>query len=932
MRGLTAAALVIGHPAWALQNDSNAEPTGSNTSEWAPVTVTAPALPFRQFDKVEITGSSILRKEQTQALPVQTITRQDLQRSQVTSLLQLLQRQPVLFNGTGLADLAQANGGYAAAALRGLPNGTLVLLNGKRLSPFGLQSLTSRERGSTDLSMLPLSAIERIEILTDGASTLYGTDAVAGVINVITRSDIRGLEVSADWTRPAGGAAQQRVASLRWGKGDLLRQGYSVRLVAEIQQDDRLQAMDRSYTSEGTKTFTHAGQDYQARGARVAGFTGVTQFYDPALQKFYSPLYDPQTKSCRGVHLPYPAPFIGGCMLVPYALYDIYPQQDTYRVMASAERVLDGGQTAYLEVLHSQSQAKAGLNDWNSVSGRLENRVGALGYDMALAAGLNPARAMYFWRPDLPALRNEMDRQQSRVATGIKGQWQTWDYHASAYSAQSQAAQFQEQVTYESLATLGIKPRNTLAGETGFITNPGVLAPLDSANPLTAQLLGLRQWTPINRGQTRTSAVELRASRALVEINGRDVMLGVGTEWRREEVSYSALQPGQQPDIHGSRRDAAAYAELMFPLRADLEVTASGRIDRYSDVGSTRHGKLAARWQPAPMWAVRSSWGTGFRAPSVGQTTRLGEDFAYSQLSNISCNDGLRAVAASLSSQSGKNVVCRDGDWMTLYTNGNPDLKPEQSKQATLGLAFVPHRNLTFSADYWRVHLRDTLQFESINALLANAAAQPQAFSYDRPTFNPATQSTFYNLAASLRLRNLGESLREGVDMEARWRRPTDWGQLTFSALGTYLLASSEKMTPQVDAVSDLGKYSASTQSVTPRMRALLSAALARDQLNLLLTVQHRSGYIDTDTRATNLQSGLTETITGRRVGGFTTVDFAGALQVNRSVQLRGVLRNVFNRQPPLSFYSLSAQAWGVNPVDNDLFGRTLQIGLTVRF
>ncbi len=932
MPGVIAAAVVIGHPAWALQNYAS-EPVVNNSADRPPLTVTAPALPYRQFDKVEITGSSILRKEQTQSLPVQTITRQDIQRSQVTTLLQLLERQPALFNGTGMPDLAQANGGYAVAALRGLPNGTLLLLNGKRLSAHGLQGLNSRERGSTDLSMLPLSAVERIEILSDGASTLYGTDAVAGVINVITRSDIRGLEMSADWTRPAGGVAQQRTASLRWGKDDLLREGYSMRFVAELQQDEPLRGADRPYTSEGSKTFSFAGGEYRVRAPLLAGFTGVAQLYDTAARKFYSPIYDPKTNSCKGPHLAYLPPNTGGCLLVPYGLYDIYPEQSTHRILATAERALEGGQTAYLEVLHSQSKATAGLNDWNQVSGRIQNRPDALGYDMAVAAGLNPARTIHYWRPDLPALRNVMDRDQSRVVAGIKGQWQQWDYHASAYAAQSKVAYLKEQVSEASLATLGIRRSDSARGEPGFMTNPGVLAPLDNANPLTEQLLGLRQWLPFAQGQTLTSAAELRASRAVAEVNGHDVMLGLGAEWRREGVSYRAQQTGRQPDFNGSRQDVAAYAELLLPLRTDLEVTASGRVDSYSDVGRTRHGKLAARWKPSEEWAIRTSWGTGFRAPSVGQTTMVGEDFYFSEISNIDCPNSLNAVAASLSTQSGKNVVCRAGNRLNLYTNGNPDLKPEQSRQASLGLAFVPHRNLTFSADYWRVHVKDTLQFESIDALLANPASQPQAFTYDKePFFNPATQGNAHAIAATLRLRNLGESLREGVDMEARWRLPMNWGQLTFSALATYLLTSTEKTTLDSNAVSDLGRYSASSQSVTPRVRALLSAALAREKLNLLLTVQHRSGYIDQDTRATNLQTDLRETVTGRRVAGFTTVDFAGTWQINRDVQLRGALRNVFDRQPPLSFYSVSPQAWGVNPIYNDLFGRTLQMGLNIRF
>lgn len=908
-------------------------PPGAVLPEKSPMLVTDEVLPYRQFDKIEITGSSIVRKEQTQALPVLTLNRQDLQRSQIPSLLGLLQRQPSLFNGSGLSELGLASGGYAAAALHGLPNGTLVLLNGKRLAPHGLQSLTSRERGSTDLSLLPLSAVDRIEILSDGASTLYGTDAIAGVINVITRSDIRGFEASADLTHPHGGAAQERSASLRWGTGDLARQGYSLRLMAEAQANLPLRGSDRAATREGLRTFRAASQDYRIVGPLVIGFTGVAQLYDLSASKFFSTLYDPQRQTCNGPHVPYAAPLTGGCRLVPYDLYDVYPEEQHLRLLATAERALSNGDVAYVELLHSQSQATAGVNDWKSVSGRLENRPGALGYDLALAGGLNAASTVHFWRPDLPALRNHFERDQSRMAVGLKGQWQHWDYHASAYLSQSGATQTQEDVSYQSLATLGIKPSNQQRGEMGYIANPGVLSVLDTSNPLTAQLLGLREWLSVERGRTRTGAVELRTSGAIGEIDGRNILLGMGTERRFEEVQYEKQVAGKQPDFRGSRHNLAAYVELQIPLRKDLEVIASGRTDRYSDVGNTRHAKLAARWAPTARWSLRGSLGSGFRAPSVGQTTRLDNDFYFSSVNSILCTEALQRAALEVSRQTNRNVVCRDSDWLDLYTNGNPDLKPEQSRQATLGMAFVPHRNLTFAADFWRVRITDTLQFESIDALMANPAQQPQAFTYTpTPDFNPQTQNLSYRLAASLRMRNLGQSLREGVDLEARWRQPTAWGQLTLHGQATVMLTSRDQKSAQAEATSDLGTYSAITGTVTPRLRALFGAGLARDQLMLLVSLQHRSGYTDMPVRATNISTQVTQTVTNHRVASFSTVDIAGNWQLNRKIQLRMALRNAFNREPPLSFYSVSPLAWGVNPIENDLFGRTLQFGLNARF
>lgn len=160
---------------------------------------------YRQFNKVEITGSAILDKEAKQALPLQVIDRRDIERSGAASLPELLQRLPVMSNFSELgAVTGTVAGGPEAAAIHGNQGGTLVLLNGRRLPNYGSQTLMG-ERAVVNLNFMPLAAIEKIEILTDGASSRYGSDAVAGVINVITKADVQGLSIGVDASLPQGG-------------------------------------------------------------------------------------------------------------------------------------------------------------------------------------------------------------------------------------------------------------------------------------------------------------------------------------------------------------------------------------------------------------------------------------------------------------------------------------------------------------------------------------------------------------------------------------------------------------------------------------------------------------------------------------------------------------------------------------------------------
>ena len=905
----------------SIQAHAQTEPVGLPSQN-----VISTPLEYRQFDKVEITGSSIVRKEQTQALPVQVITRQDIQRSGDFTLGEFLQRQPSLFNGMDLAQLASPSGGYTAVALHGMPTGTLILINGKRVAPFGIQALSGKERMTADVSALPLAAVDRIEILADGASTLYGTDAIAGVINIITRDEIRGTEITVEATRPSGGAGQGALASLSWGRGQLQRDGYSLRVTAELESVAAIHGSDRPWASQARIPVTVNGIAYQAEGSRVTGFTSPALLYAGSSGTMYSANF--VHGACQGNTVSYRG-YAGGCMTSPYPQYDLYPDQRNARLYAMGERGLEGGHTVYAELLYGQQRLKAGTLDWPSISGKIKNEPGAIGYDLLKSAGAVLNNSMYYyWRPDLPARQQQITNDEARVAVGLKGIWQDWDYHASAYAAQSQVSQDYQKVN---LASIGLTGSNQRAGNPGYPSNANILSPLNANNPLTAQLESLRQWERLASGQTQLSVAEVRASRPLMEINGRDLLLGVGMEARHEQTQYTNVQ-STQPSFSGSRRDVAAYAELQVPVHADVDVIASLRSDQYSDVGNTTNAKLAARWAISPKWALRGAVGSGFRAPTVGQTQVAAENIAYAS-STTTCSPALNEVAARLTASTGQQVQCRDNANFVMYTNGNPDLKPEQSRQGTLGLAFTPDRNTNISLDYWQVQMTNTLQLESIDTILANPLANLSSFvPFKAVTYNPGTGTYYRDLAALLRMRNLGESRKEGVDIDMRWRYPSQWGRITLGMQATRMLSSQERVRPEADLTSDLGAYSETTTTFTPRWRARLSAGLSRDMVWYQLMVNHRSGYTDKNQSAFNTQTQKTETLKGHQVSGFTTLDLLAGWDITRQTQLRAGLRNALNRQPPFSFYTVSPVAWGVSAQDGELMGRAFTLSLTHRF
>ena len=507
-------------PAWA-QTDDPAPKT------YPPVEVVDKPLEYRQFEKVEITGSSIVRKEQTQALPVQIITRDDIRRSGASSMVDVLHNLPAMSMWVNSTAMSTTIGGYTTASLRGLPAGTLLLLNGKRLASYGRQTVIGVDRPSVDINTVPLSAIEKIEILSDGASSLYGSDAIAGVINIITRTEQKGFEIMAEKLGTSQGGGQGHQLSLNAGKGNLNKDGYSLRLTAELFHRDALQGSDRPQYAQGRYEVERDGQRYAIDGSRVTSYATPGTFFEPAnaatgaQRKVFSLLH--QDGQCPAGYVP----FLGqpSCQYNTYSALTIYPQQDSRKLLLSGEKWLGGNTTAYAEILHSNLKDSDFSNiRWPQLIYSLGKSPTSVGYQEAVNAGLDPAKTRFNWSPSLEGLRSANEQNNWRVTSGVKGEWGSWDYDAQVYKAQAKVKRYLEMADFASLGWVTGK----------VLTDPNMLKQLTADNPLTATLSGLRNdWDLWDVGINQTTAGNVRASRPLMEIDGKDAMLGVGLEWRR---------------------------------------------------------------------------------------------------------------------------------------------------------------------------------------------------------------------------------------------------------------------------------------------------------------------------------------------------------------------------------------------------------------
>lgn len=846
----------------------------AQTTHVPSIVITEQGTEFRQFNRVEITGSSIVNPKAKLALPVRVIERKEIERSGAKSTPELLQVLPMMhsFNELGGFNPSGVGGGYQSASIRGYEKGTLILINGRRLAPVALQR-QDIDRTTSDLMLLPMSAIDRIEILTDGASSLYGSDAIAGVVNFITKAETRGLQIFAVGQRFDVANKNGQHLGLAWGNGLLDRDGYNLQVHFSASHTPGLYFKDLPWA-----TLKSRFERNDANGNPLYFRPTMSEFGDVGkISRTTEKAGDCPSGyeyALRQQGATYTGAPVYRCLVPALRNMHLYPEQNTKELHLQFERRLQNGHALFSEVSRQEM-------DTDYHYGR--------NTPVTIAAASNPSVLIDLesWNPQ-HRLHNTV---RKRYVLGAKGQWEDWDYKLSLSSSSNTD-------DFEIKGGLNI---NTAAAWNRLLSPYAkeLLWPLENASSGLAATLDSQEMASRRqrRLKTATEEVNLTASRKLGETNWGDIQLGTVLFGTQQSFSYTSWEgAGNYPDYQRTRHNRGLAGELQVPAWERLDLILSARAERYSDFGAVLTGKLGGKYALSDNTFIRASTGTGFRAPTLSQMAPESTLFGTTR------------------NPSGQTL------W-TAYATGNPSLLPEKSRQMSLGLHITPVPRWSLGMDFWQIRVRDTFGSWSVTQIDAD----------------PVLKNRFYKVLADgtgrydITTLNLGTLKKNGIDYHIQHRLPLDFGRLNFALEGTHNLTSERTAAPGAANTSDLGVYQPAYGGLTPRNKLTFSSTLERPELGIRAAINFMSGntepypnnsLVDASGRPVGAQY-------THRVKNTLTLDLGGWVQLNRSAKWSWHVKNVTNTTPPVRYFNSMATTNSSNypltdTIYNDYRGRVI--------
>jgi len=891
--------------------------------------------PAQKIDKIEVTGSNIKRIEGEGALPVTVITRDDISKSGATTAAELMSQ--ISASSGGGYNLGQGVGdsgtpGLSAVSLRGLGStNTLVLLNGRRMSNYAFNASGG---GTVNLNQIPLAAVERVEVLKDGASAIYGTDAIGGVINFILRKDYTGFDLSAYGTMTDQGGGNTRKYAGTFGYGDINKDRFNVLAALDYQKDTPLKASQR--------------KDFGGTAIRPdLGFARTSGNVFPANFVFSGVNYNatsasgciPSAGSFRIVAATgAPSATATNCRYDFASVLDIFPPAERKSFFGRGAFQISNNHQAFIEYHYTENEvtfasSETPVNDFIGTGPFLYpagGRYYPTSFTATGGATVNPTGALPIaWRLKQGGLRtNRADSEESRLVAGLQGVIFNWDYNTAYSQSKSEATD-----NYiDGWVRESILKRNVATGNIDVFSGK----PQDAAGQALIDQAKILE--KVRESEAKVTIFDGRISKEVANLKAGPVGLALGFEHRKEELNDRPGEVlfsgdilgggGALPPTTADRTVKAFFGEVSVPIMKNLEAQFALRWDDYSDFGSTTNPKIGLRWTPTKDLLVRGSYSEGFRAPT------LSDLFLPRFLSNTADvhNDPIRCPNSTpIGGYVNEGLEC-DAQFQNQL-GGNTALTPEESHQWTVGFIFEPVANASIGVDYWSIRRENSIGALGDNTVFDFFGAQDPLNAGGRfvRTNRVATGGcvgdlpgapTPANIACPIDFvvqvqENLGKYNVTGMDFSGSFRFPNaGYGQFTLRGEGTYIM--QYRYQQQKD-----GAYNDNVGRITADNGAI-------QRWRHYVAMNWRSGPWGA-TVAQNFTLGYTDDSGARRVGSYETWDLQGTWDGWKGLGVVLGIRNALDRDPPASDQGQTFQV-GYDPRYTDARGRTYYATLKYSF
>lgn len=901
-----------------------------------------------ELEEVLVTGSRIKRSELEAASPVAIISSEQIGQTGATDLGQVMNQLPAV---TGSPRSQHGAGGFNDGSveirLRGLDaRNTLVLINGRRSVQRGTGS-------SVDLGSIPLATIERIEVLKDGASAVYGSDAVAGVVNVILKRDYDGLMLEGEIGESSQGDGRRESASLTWG-GQFADQRGRALVSATYQSEDAIFRRDRDISSDAD--LRRFGGSNLRSGRAPATRIRAANSADAALLETIAPGnltarsqygISPDARLGSGLTVadlqnnfrtwtyetPEPCNVSQACDGFDYHDYETQSNDHkTNGLWVSGDYDLGGDNRLFAELGFSSVDstgifAPAAVEFSELVDGR-RNIVSANSIYNPFGVDVNVQRRVTengIVRPT----HNEGTTQ--RFVFGVEGAlFHDWDYSVAlnlqdADNLVSRGSQMSVERVRQAIGPSFIE--TAADGSPVFrCGDPGNVifgcVPLNLIGPVGSIDQSMLDWIFVNK-PTERSTNKLRAVNAdftgpLFDLPGGAAQLAVGAEYREEHaaivldratnVGDVAFVEAQEDTLAPTREIKEVYSEILLPVLSKVDIEAAVRWSDYNDFGSSTNPKIGLKYRPFESLLLRGTYSEAFRAPTFGELY-AGRAFAFVNFEDP-CESGSQAQLPGC--PGGSPLPPNLG--FSQRTGGTRNLKAEEAESYTLGVVYTPSEELSLTADYWNIKQSNVVDTIGVQVKMDDAANNGAASPYFADVVrDPVSGELLY---VDDTLQNIAQREIAGWDLAARYSlRDTAWGEFLFGI-------DLSHMTRWRDNEDDDEVGTWSDRSALPENRVVGQIAWELGAWGASANIQYIDSMHNVEAGEGIIDHVDSYTRTDAQVS-YTTDRFGKELRV-----VLGVL-NLFDQDPPIVGTTVDG---GTDPTTYDPTGMYPYLRISQRF